>query len=65
MFAKMTKHQLIENDMQLKELADKLEIGRVNLTQKMKRDDFRESDMLKIAAALDCELVLELKPKEK
>lgn len=36
------------------ELARKLELSPQNLNAKMKRDNFTESDLKKIAAALDC-----------
>lgn len=36
------------------ELARRLGISPQNLNNKMKRDNFTESDLVKIAAALDC-----------
>ena len=37
------------------ELARRLKISPQNLNNKMKRDNFTESDLREIAAALDCE----------
>ena len=38
------------------ELARRMEISPQNLHNKMKRDNFTESDLAQIAEALDCEL---------
>jgi transcriptional regulator with XRE-family HTH domain len=47
---------LIRKNMTLSELADKIEISRQNLSNKMKRDNFAEKEMMEIAEALGCSL---------
>ena len=46
------------------ELARRLEISPQNLHNKMKRDNFTESDLAEIAKALDCELKIQFISKE-
>ena len=48
-----------KNDMQLKELAAKTEQTRQNLSNKMRHNDFRTSDLEKIANALDADLLIQ------
>jgi len=43
------------------ELARRMEISPQNLHNKMKRDNFTESDLREIAAALDCTLSIDFK----
>lgn len=43
-------------DMTISDLADSLGKTRPNLSQMLTRDDFRESDLRAIAAALGCDL---------
>lgn len=38
------------------QLSEILGCSQANISQKMKRDDFRESELREIAAALDCDL---------
>ena len=44
-------------------LADKLGMSRQNLSQQMKRANFKENDMKRIAAALDCNVIVEVEEK--
>jgi len=46
------------------ELARKLEISPQNLNAKMKRDNFTEADLRKIAEALDCSFEANFKMKD-
>ena len=46
------------------ELARRMEISTQNLHNKMKRDNFTESDLAEIAKALDCELKIQFISKE-
>lgn len=43
------------NDMTLKELAQKIGTSPQNLSNKLKRDDFSESELREIAEAFGCE----------
>ena len=47
-----------------RELAARMEDTQQNLNNKMKRDDFRESELQKIAAALGYDLVVKFVDKE-
>ena len=40
-------------------LAEILGCSQANISQKLKRDDFRESELREIAAALDCDLEIQ------
>lgn len=43
------------------DLAEKLGMSRQNLSNKMSRDNFTEKDIREIAAALECEAVIEFR----
>ena len=43
-------------DMNISNLADKLETSRPNMSQKFKRDNFSEKELVEIAEALGCDL---------
>lgn len=45
---------LTKRKMTATQLAEKLKISRQNLSNKMSRDDFSTSDLVKIAEALNC-----------
>ncbi len=45
---------LIKRKMTASQLAEKLGISRQNLSNKLSRDDFSTSDLVKIAEALNC-----------
>ena len=53
--AKKIKLLLVERDMTMTDLAEKLDTGKSNLSQKMKRDNFSENELKQIAEALDCD----------
>lgn len=61
MFSKIVKHSLIEKDLKVSDLARLLDTSSQNLSQKLKRDNFSEKEMLQIADALNMELLLDLK----
>lgn len=61
MFAKMIKHSLVEKDLKVSDLARAINTSSQNLSQKLKRDNFSEKEMLQIADALNMQLLLELK----
>ena len=64
MFSRIIKILLIDKQLKQKELAEKLNTSRTNLTDKIRRDNFSEKDMQSIADALNCELVIKLIDKE-
>lgn len=45
---------LKRRNMTLTQLADKLNQSRQNISNKMKRDNFTEKELVEIASALDC-----------
>lgn len=65
MFSRLVKIKLAEKGMTAKELAKAIGKTPQTLSDAMVRDDFKVSYMEKIADALDCELVLYLKDKNK
>lgn len=52
MFSKIVKHELVEKNLKISDLARLLNTSHANISQKMKRDNFSEREMLEIAAAL-------------
>lgn len=56
MFTEKIEHVLLKRKMNKVELANALNVSSQNLYNKLKKDDFKESDMKKIADALDCKL---------
>ena len=63
MFAKLIKHQLVEKDLKISDLARLLNTSYQNLDQKMKRDNFSEKEMLQIADGLNLDLKILLENK--
>ena len=63
MFAKLIKHQLIEKDLKISDLARLLNTSYQNLDQKMKRDNFSEKEMSQIADVLNLDLKILLENK--
>jgi hypothetical protein len=63
MFAKLIKHQLVEKDLKISDLARLLNTSYQNLDQKMKRDNFSEKEMLQIADVLNLDLKILLENK--
>lgn len=61
MFTKIVKHQLVEKDLKVSDLARLLETSYQNLDQKLKRDNFSEKEMLQIAEALNLNLEITIK----
>lgn len=51
--AKKIKMLLIEKEMNISELADKIGTSQPNLSNKLKRDNFNEKELIDIANALD------------
>ena len=53
--AKKIKLLLVERDMTMTDLAEKLNTGKSNLSQKMQRDNFSEKELKEIAEVLNCD----------
>ena len=52
---KKIKLLLVERDMRMTDLAEKLHTGKSNLSSKMKRDNFSENELREIAEVLNCD----------
>lgn len=63
MFTKLVKHQLVEKDLKVSDLARLLNTSYQNLDQKLKRDNFSEKEMLQIADALHLDLKILLEKR--
>ena len=61
--AKTIQIMLIQRDMHQSDLAAALGCSTGSFYAKMKRDDFRESDLRKIADAMDCDLQINYVPR--
>lgn len=61
--AKMIKLILVEQDLNVSILADKLGTSQQNLSAKMKRNNFSTKEMLEIANVLGYDLVIRFTPK--
>ena len=55
---------MIDKDIKLKELAEKIGNSSYNLSNKLNRNDLYTKDLKKIAEALECELIIELRQKK-
>ncbi|MBQ8298520.1 MAG: helix-turn-helix transcriptional regulator [Clostridia bacterium] len=53
--AKKIKHLLLELDLTITELAERLGTKPQNITNKLKRDNFSENELQDIARVLNCE----------
>lgn len=53
--AKKIRTVLLERDMTIKELAEKMGTNGNNLSNKLARDNFSEKELREIAEALDCD----------
>jgi len=49
---KKIRHLLVEKELTIGNLAEKLEMSQANLSAQLKRDNFREQDLIKIAEVL-------------
>lgn len=59
-FEDIIRVALVRKKMSLTELAVKVGMSQPNFSKKLKKNNFNETDMRKIAEALDMELILEL-----
>ena len=62
--AKNIQILLLQRDMHQKDLAQALGCSNASFYAKMKRDDFRESDLRTIANALNCDLKISYVPRD-
>ena len=60
MFSKIAKHALADKDLKVSDLARLINTSHQNLSQKLKRDNFSEKEMMEIAEALEMKLEIRL-----
>lgn len=63
--SKIIKQLLIERNMTVKQLAESLEISPQNLSNKLYRDTFSYSEMVKITNILECDIIIVTRDTEK
>lgn len=64
MFQKLVKKRMVDLDLNQEKLAAMIGRSRQTLSTALKNDNLRENDMRKIADAMNCDLVIELKPRD-
>ncbi len=64
MVARQIKSLLAFKDSNAAQLAEKLDCTQANISQKFKRDNFSEKEMLQIAEALNCDLEIKFRDRE-
>ena len=64
MFSRKVNILLMDKKIQKKQLAENLNTTKSNIGNKLTRDNFSEKEMIDIANALNCELVIKLIDKE-
>lgn len=63
-FGNLVKKTLIDKGINQRELARRMNISENNLSNILNRDNIRYETMLAIATALNCSLVIDLKPEQ-
>lgn len=64
MQSKIIKMIIAYRETSATKVAEQIGKSQANFTQMLARDNFRESDLRSIAAALDCELLIKWKDKK-
>ena len=63
MFSKIVRYALVDQNISIAELARRINTSRENLAAKIRRDNFCERDMQKIADTLNLDLEIRLVEK--
>lgn len=63
MFQKLVKKRMVDLDLNQEKLAAMIGRSRQTLCVSLKNDNLKENDMQKIADALNCDLIIELRPR--
>lgn len=64
MFRKLVKKRMVDLEINQAKLAEMIGRSRQSLCISLKNDNLRENDMRKIADAMNCDLVIKLKPRD-
>jgi transcriptional regulator with XRE-family HTH domain len=62
-FSEQVRTMIRRENMTLQDIADKLGVTRQAVSQNLNKGDFTLSNMEKYAAALDCDLIIDLVPR--
>lgn len=64
MFQKLVKKRMIDLDLNQEKLAAMIGRSRQTLSVSLKNDNLKEKEMQKIADAMNCDLIIELRPRD-
>lgn len=64
MFQKLVKKRMVDLDLNQEKLAAMIGRSRQTLSTALKNDNLKEKDMRKIADAMNCDLIIDLRPRE-
>lgn len=64
MFQKLVKKRMVDLDLNQEKLAAMIGRSRQTLSASLKNDNLKEKEMQKIADAMNCDLVIELIPRD-
>jgi hypothetical protein len=64
MFRKLVKKRMVDLDLNQEKLAAMIGRSRQSLCISLKNDNLRENDMRKIADAMNCDLIIDLRPRD-
>lgn len=64
MFQKLVKKRMVDLDLNQEKLAAMIGRSRQTLSTALKNDNLKEKDMRKIADAMNCDLIIDLRPRD-
>lgn len=64
MFQKLVKKRMIDLDLNQEKLAAMIGRSRQTLSASLKNDNLKEKEMQKIADAMNCDLIIDLRPRD-
>lgn len=64
MFQKLVKKRMVDLDLNQEKLAAMIGRSRQTLSTALKNDNLKEKDMRKIADVMNCDLIIDLRPRE-
>lgn len=64
MFQKLVKKRMVDLDLNQEKLAAMIGRSRQTLSASLKNDNLKEKEMQKIADAMNCDLIIDLRPRD-
>lgn len=64
-FGLRVKQYLLENNLKQQQIVERLGLSKNAISQALNRDNISLDKMQEISNALDCDLIIELKPRQK